>query len=124
MKNNPGKPGVNVVPSSAGHITAYRLLEAAGIPAKNLNVVTYESGGKARAAVAGGQVDFTILSAEGSEGIRDMVRPLAIVRDTPPKDWEADRKSVGEGKSVSVGVDLGGRRRTKKKKEETTRETK
>src|SRR3546814_465896 len=89
IKNNPGKHSVSVVPSSAGHITTYLLLEAAGIPAKNLNVVTYESGGKARAAVAGGQVDFTILSAEGSEGIRDMVRPLAIVRDTPLKDWEA-----------------------------------
>src|SRR5690606_18252107 len=34
------------------------------------------------------QVDFTILSAEGSEGIRDMIRPLAIVRDERLKGWE------------------------------------
>src|SRR3546814_16483196 len=80
---------LSVVPSPASHMSTYLLLESAGIPAKNRDVVTYESGGKARAAVAGGQVDFTILSAEGSEGVRDMVRPLAIVRDTPLKDWEA-----------------------------------
>jgi len=88
IRDNPGKHSVSVVPSSAGQITAFLLLEAASIPAKNLNVVTYESGGQARSAVAGGQVDFTILSAEGSEGIRDMVRPLAIVRDQPLERWE------------------------------------
>src|SRR3546814_18059412 len=36
-----------------------------------------------------------------------------------PKGWgqgnSVDRKSVGEGKSVSVSVDLGGRRRIKQK---------
>src|SRR3546814_20980444 len=40
--------------------------------------------------------------------------------DTGEVDWEKqpyiDRKSVGEGQSVSVSVDLGGRRRIKKKK--------
>ncbi|MVW77689.1 Bug family tripartite tricarboxylate transporter substrate binding protein [Bordetella sp. 02P26C-1] len=87
IKANPGKHSVSVVPSSAGQLTTYLLLEAAGIPAKNLNVVTYESGGQARSAVAGGQVDFTILSAEGSEGIRDRVRPLAIVSDRPVEGW-------------------------------------
>lgn len=87
IRDNPGKHSVSVVPSSAGHITTYLLLEAAGIPVQNLNIVTYESGGQARSAAAGGQVDFTILSAEGSEGIRDMVRPLAIVRDTPLESW-------------------------------------
>src|SRR3546814_11045842 len=33
----------------------------------------------------------------------------------PPSRWEGDRKSVVEGKSVSVRVDLGGRRTIKKK---------
>ena len=88
IKANPGKHSVSVVPSSAGQITTYLLLEAAGIPAQNLNIVTYESGGQARSAVAGGQVDFTILAAEGSDGIRDRIRPLAIVRDKPLDNWE------------------------------------
>lgn len=89
VKANPGKHSVSVVPNSSGHITTYLLLEAAGIPAENLNVVTYESGGQARSAVAGGQVDLTIISAEGSEGIRDMIRPLAIVRDEALESWDA-----------------------------------
>ncbi|PLC52633.1 tripartite tricarboxylate transporter substrate-binding protein [Pollutimonas nitritireducens] len=88
IKANPGKHSVSVVPSSAGQITTHLLLEAAGIPIKNLNIVTYESGGQARSAVAGGQVDFTILAAEGSDGIRDMIRPIAIVRDQPLENWE------------------------------------
>src|SRR3546814_19986842 len=35
----------------------------------------------------------------------------------------ADRQSLGEGKSVSVSVDLGGRRLINKKKRQTKRET-
>ncbi|WP_227870709.1 Bug family tripartite tricarboxylate transporter substrate binding protein [Orrella marina] len=88
IKANPGKHSVSVVPSSAGQVTTYLLMDAAGIPAKDVNVVTYDSGGQARSAVAGGQVDFTIISAEGSDGIRDKIRPLAIVRDKPLENWE------------------------------------
>src|SRR3546814_14337675 len=36
-----------------------------------------------------------------------------------PDDARAERKSVGEGKSVSVSVDLGGRRVYKKEQDET-----
>lgn len=89
IKENPGKHSVSVVPSSAGHLTTYLLLEAAGLDESALNIVTYESGGAARAAVAGGQVDFTILGGEGSEGIREMIRPLAVVRDDPAPGWDA-----------------------------------
>lgn len=89
IKENPGKHSVSVVPGSAGRLTALLLLEAAGIPVENLNIVTYESGGAARAAVAGGQVDFTVQGGEGSEGIRDMVRPLAVVREEPVPEWDA-----------------------------------
>ncbi len=106
IKANPGKYSVSVVPSSAGQVTTYLLLEAAGIPAKNLNVVTYESGGQARSAVAGGQVDFTILAAEGSEGIRDRVRPLAIVRDKPLEGWD-DVPPVNEAlKPMGIQIPL------------------
>ena len=89
IKENPGKMSVSVVPSSAGQLSAYLLLEAAGLTDSDLNIVTYESGGAARAAVAGGQVDFTILGGEGSEGIRDMITPLAVVRDEPAPEWDA-----------------------------------
>ncbi|WP_226575751.1 Bug family tripartite tricarboxylate transporter substrate binding protein [Acuticoccus sediminis] len=89
IKENPGKYSVSVVTSSAGQLTTYLLLEAMGLTDTDLNVVTYESGGAARAAAAGGQVDFTILGGEGSEGIREMIRPLAVVRDEPAEEWDA-----------------------------------
>jgi len=89
VKANPGEHSASVVTGSAGELTAYLLMEAAGLPADAMNVVTYESGGAARAAVAGGQVDITIVGGEGTEGIRDMIRPLAVVRDDRAEGWDA-----------------------------------
>ena len=65
------------------------LLEVNGISQSNLNLVTYNSGGQARTAVAGGVVDFIVISAKGSETIREYLRPLAIVSDKANEDWNA-----------------------------------
>nr|WP_249978295.1 tripartite tricarboxylate transporter substrate binding protein [Halomonas olivaria] len=78
-----------VVQGSAGHLMVRLLLEEAGIPQENLNLVTYNSGGEARSAVAGGQVDFVSISAQGSEGIREFLTPLAIVSDERIEQWDA-----------------------------------
>ena len=78
-----------VVQGSAGHLMIRLLLEEAGIPQENLNLVTYNSGGEARSAVAGGQVDFVSISAQGSEGIREFLTPLAIVSDERIDQWDA-----------------------------------
>lgn len=98
VQENPGKHSVSVVPGSAGHLTAYLLMEAAGTENNALNIVTYESGSAARSAVAGGQVDATILGGEGSEGIRDMITPLAVVRDEPADGWDAPPVNDAFGK--------------------------
>lgn len=78
-----------VVQGSAGHLMVRLLLDEAGIPQENLNLVTYNSGGEARSAVAGGQVDFVSISAQGSEGIREFLTPLAIVNDERIEQWDA-----------------------------------
>ena len=88
IKDAPGDHSVSVVTGSAGELSTYILLDAAGIPADDLNIVTYESGGAARSAAAGGQVDFTILGAEGSDAIRDMITPLAVVAEEPLEGWD------------------------------------
>lgn len=77
-----------VVQGSAGHLMVRLLLEEAGIPQENINLVTYNSGGEARSAVAGGQVDFVSISAQGSEGIREFLTPLAIVSDERIEQWD------------------------------------
>ena len=89
IKANPGKISASVVFGSSGQVVTLALLDAAKIPPNNLKLVFYEGGAPARAAVAGGQVDFTVLGGEGSEGIRDFIRPLAVMLEQPDKDWPA-----------------------------------
>lgn len=89
IKENPGKISAAVVQGSAGHLMVNILLKNNNIPASNLNLVTYNSGGKARSAAAGGQVDFISISAEGCEGIREFLKPLAVVRDEASDKWDA-----------------------------------
>ncbi len=88
IRDNPGRHSVSVVPSSGGQLNVYILLDALRIPARNLRIVTYDSGAAARAAAAGGQVDFTILGGDGSAGIRELVRPLAVINETRVEGWE------------------------------------
>ena len=88
IRDNPGQIRGSVVQGSAGHLMVRMLLDEAGIPQENLNLVTYNSGGEARSAVAGGQVHFTSISAQGSEGIREFLTPLAIVSDERIDQWD------------------------------------
>lgn len=88
IRENPGQIRGSVVQGSAGHLMVRMLLDEAGIPQENLNLVTYNSGGEARSAVAGGQVHFTSISAQGSEGIREFLTPLAIVSDERIDQWD------------------------------------
>ena len=89
IKENPGQVSAAVVQGSAGHLMVNLLLRNNNIPRENLNLVTYNGGGKARSAVAGGQVDFIAISAKGCEGIREFLNPLAVVLDEPSEDWQA-----------------------------------
>jgi len=88
IKNEPGKVRASVVQGSAGHLMARILLEAYDIPQNHLNLVTYNSGGEARTAVAGGQVDLVLISAQGSESIREFLTPLAIVSEERVEQWD------------------------------------
>jgi len=87
IRTKPKTVKASVVRGSAGHLMAKLMLEVNGIPQENLNLVTYNGGGPARAAVAGGVVDFTVISAKGTETIREYINPLAIVSDRPSAVW-------------------------------------
>lgn len=89
IKNKPKTVKAAVVQGSGGHLMLKLLLEKLNIPQENLNLVTYSSGGKARTAVAGGQVDLIAISAQGSESIREFLKPIAIVKDERMKQWDA-----------------------------------
>jgi putative tricarboxylic transport membrane protein len=89
IRTKPKTVRASVVRGSAGHLMAKLLLEVNGIPQDNLNLVAYNSGGLARAAVAGGVVDYIVISAEGTESISEYIRPLAIVSDQRNPTWDA-----------------------------------
>jgi tripartite-type tricarboxylate transporter receptor subunit TctC len=88
-KENPGKLKVSVVPGSTGAINLELALEAFGLDKSAVSIVTYQSGGAARTAVAGGQVDMTVLAADGTLSIQEFVRPLAVAADAPDAGWDA-----------------------------------
>ncbi|OKH88866.1 hypothetical protein LF95_01910 [Thalassospira sp. TSL5-1] len=89
IKENPGKMRISVVPGSTGYINTLQLLEAYDLKEDDVNIVTYESGSAARTAAAGGQVDMTVLGADGSISIAEYIRPLAIASDKRVPDWDA-----------------------------------
>jgi putative tricarboxylic transport membrane protein len=89
IRDNPKTVRGAVVRGSGGHLIAKLLLEVSGIPQSNLNLVAYNDGGLPRAAVAGHVVDFIVISAQGTESIRDYLRPLAIVSQQPSQVWGA-----------------------------------
>ena len=88
IRTKPKTVRASVVRGSAGHLMAKLLLEVNNIPTENLNLVTYNGGGQARAAVAGGVVDFIIISAKGCEGIREYINPVAIGSQHFNKRWQ------------------------------------
>ena len=88
-KEKPGVLRVSVVPGSTGAINLELALEAFGLEKTDVNIVTYQSGGAARTAVAGGQVDMTVLAADGTISIKEYVRPLALAAETQSEDWDA-----------------------------------
>lgn len=87
IRDKPKTVRASVVRGSSGHLMVKLILESLGIPQDNLNLVAYNSGGQARAAVAGGVVDFIVISAKGSESIREYLNPQAIVSDQPSDSW-------------------------------------
>ncbi|VDS10704.1 Tripartite tricarboxylate transporter family receptor [Paracoccus haematequi] len=104
VRSDPGKIRVSVVPGSTGFINTLQLLEAYDLEADDVNIVTYESGGAARTAAAGGQVDMTVLGADGTLPIAEYVRPLAVASDTPLPDWDApvlNEAIASTGKSIT-----------------------
>ncbi|SFD80872.1 tripartite tricarboxylate transporter substrate binding protein [Salipiger profundus] len=89
IKARPGKVTTAGLAASDNRVNLALLLNRLGLSEEDVRFVAYQGGGDLRAAIAGGQVDFAISGAEGSEGIRDFVRPLAVFRDEGNAMWEA-----------------------------------
>lgn len=105
MRDKPGQVSAGVIGQSSEHLTLLLMLDALKIPRENVRLVTYDGGGPTRTAVAGGQVDFGVLTAQGSEAILDRVRVAAMVSDRPIKGWDAPLlNTVLEAYGVKIPV--------------------
>ncbi|MEQ8441337.1 MAG: tripartite tricarboxylate transporter substrate binding protein [Alphaproteobacteria bacterium] len=89
IRENPGELSAGIVHGSGGHLSMLLMLEALGLPSDSLRFVTYDGGGDVRSALAGNQTTLGVFSARGTEPVRDAVRALAVLRDTPAESWDA-----------------------------------
>jgi len=84
IRDNPSKYSAAILPRSGGQINVLLTLNAMGIPPENLRMVYYSSGSQLRTAVAGGQVDFGVVTHESYVSISDFARPLAAFQPELP----------------------------------------
>lgn len=87
---NPGQVSVAVIGGSSEHMSALLLMDLLGLPRANMRLVTYDGGGTARTAIAGGQVDIAMLPGQGSEQLVDFTRMLAIYADEPVEGFDTE----------------------------------
>lgn len=74
---------------SSGEITLNLLLHALNIPKTNVKYIYFNGGEKARESLLKQKVDFLIIGAQGSKGVREFISPLAILSNKRNKKWDA-----------------------------------
>ena len=89
IKARPGQLTVGVTFGSQGHFAILALMDALKLPANALRIVMFDGGGSLRTALLGGQVDFSIVQAEGSDSIKSLIHPLAVYLDHRVDEFDA-----------------------------------
>ncbi len=85
----PGEVSAGILRGDGGHLSILLMMDALGLPAENIRLVSFDGGGAARTALAGNQVAMSIISAQGTEPIRDSIRPIAVFAQSPLPAWDA-----------------------------------
>lgn len=101
LKADPGSLSIGVQPASADLVNLMLWVDANGISRDGLRIVTYDGGGPARNATAGGVVDIGLVGGEGFLPLAEKIRPLLIFGDKARDDWKAPT-SAERGVSESV----------------------
>ncbi|HVL73037.1 MAG TPA: tripartite tricarboxylate transporter substrate binding protein [Beijerinckiaceae bacterium] len=95
LKKDPTSLSIGVQPASADLVNLALLMDASGIDRSRMRIVTYDGGGPARNATAGGHVDVGLVGGEGFLPIKEKIRPLLVFSD---EKWEEfpDTTTVAE----------------------------
>ena len=87
LKRDPRSLSVGIQPASADLVNFALFCQAHGIDRARVRVVTYDGGGPARTAIAGGHVDVGLVGGEGFLPIKDRIRPLLMFADEKSTDY-------------------------------------
>jgi tripartite-type tricarboxylate transporter receptor subunit TctC len=87
LKRDPRSVSIGVQPASADLINLALLLQAHGIDRNRVRIVTYDGGGPARTATAGGHVDVGFVGGEGFLPIRERIRSLLVFSDEKVEEY-------------------------------------
>ncbi|PWS37257.1 tripartite tricarboxylate transporter substrate binding protein [Falsiroseomonas bella] len=87
LKRDPRSLSVGLQPASADLINFALFCQGHGIDRSRVRVVTYDGGGPARNATAGGVVDVGLVGGEGFLPIKDRIRPLLMFTDEKNSDY-------------------------------------
>lgn len=109
LKEDPGSLSVGIQAASADLVNLSIFCDANGIDLDQLRLVTYDGGGPARNAVAGGVVDIGLVGGEGFLPLREQIRPLLTFDRRQRDDWSGAIVSdvMGEDASFVVGSQRG-----------------
>jgi putative tricarboxylic transport membrane protein len=88
IKAKPGTVSCGVVRDSGEFFNSGILLTSLKLPLSALRLVTYEASAPLRAALAGNQLDFGVVSAEASLGMLSLIKPVAVFNDVPLPELE------------------------------------
>ncbi len=113
LKDDPGSLSLGVQPASADYVNLMLSLSEAGIDPEAVRIVTYDGGGPARNAAAGGHVDIAFVGAEGFLPLIEQIKPLMLYADDPadifPDTPERGRLRRGDGRQRPVRRGLAAR---------------
>ena len=82
IKAKPGQLSCGVVRDSGEYFNFGIMLDSLKLPLSTVRLVTYESSAPLRTAVAGNQLDFAMVSLEGSVTMLSLMRPVAVLYGT------------------------------------------
>lgn len=105
LKKDPKSLSIGVQPASADYANLMLLMDAVGIDRNTLRIVTYDGGGPARNATAGGHVDVGFVGGEGFLNIKEKIRPLLVFSNESVPDFPNARTLADFNKTRNLSTE-------------------
>jgi putative tricarboxylic transport membrane protein len=87
LKADAGSLSIGIQPASADLVNMMLFADANGIDREGLRLVTYDGGGPARNATAGGVVDIGLVGGQGFLPLAEKITPLVVFDEAKRDAW-------------------------------------